>query len=55
MPEIRAQLTDEIHRKLKAEAAHQGIPLKELVARIIKDYVSNETHQAGRAPKRGSK
>jgi len=49
MPEIRAQLTDEIHRKLKAEAAHQGIPLKELVARIIDDYLGSQAGTASRS------
>ncbi len=43
VPEIRAQLTDEVHRKLKAEAAHRGMPLKELVAKILQQYVNSQS------------
>lgn len=42
MPEIRAQLGAELHRKLKAEAAHRGMPLKELVARILEEYMAQQ-------------
>lgn len=45
MPEVRAQLSAELHRQLKAEAAHQGIPLKELIARVLEQYIAERVKQ----------
>lgn len=42
MPEIRASLTVPIHRKLKVEAAREGMHLKELIARILKEHVNSQ-------------
>lgn len=42
MPEIRASLTVELHRKLKEEAARKGMHLKELIAKILEDHVKNK-------------
>jgi hypothetical protein len=39
MPEIRANLSTELHRKLKVEAAHRGVPLKELINEILAEHV----------------
>ena len=41
MPEIRASITVEVHRKLKEEAARDGKHLKELVAEILIAYLRN--------------
>jgi predicted HicB family RNase H-like nuclease len=42
MPEIRATLTTELHRKLKAEAARKGMHLKELIAQILEKHTNNQ-------------
>jgi len=42
MPEIRATLSAELHRKLKAEAANKGLHLKELVAQVLQEHAKNE-------------
>ena len=39
MPEVRATLSAELHRKLKAEAAQKGMHLKELIAQILEEHV----------------
>jgi predicted HicB family RNase H-like nuclease len=39
MPEIRASVTVEVHRKLKEEAARSGKHLKALVAEILLEYL----------------
>jgi predicted HicB family RNase H-like nuclease len=39
MPEVRASLTVQLHRKLKAEAAREGLYLKELIAKILQEHV----------------
>ena len=41
MPEIRASVTVEVHRKLKEEAARDGKHLKELVAEVLMMYLKN--------------
>ena len=41
MPEIRASVTVEVHRKLKEEAARDGKHLKELVAEILMTYLKD--------------
>jgi len=38
MPEIRANLTTEIHRKLKAKAASGGVHLKQLITQILEEH-----------------
>jgi predicted DNA binding CopG/RHH family protein len=38
MPEVRASLSVELHRKLKAEAAHRGMHLKKLIAKILEEH-----------------
>ena len=42
MPEIRATLNVQLHRKLKEEAAREGLHLKELVARILERHVKTQ-------------
>ena len=42
MPEIRASLTTDLHRKLKAEAAREGVHLKQLIADILEKYVNSQ-------------
>jgi predicted HicB family RNase H-like nuclease len=42
MPEIRANLTTELHRKLKAEAARDGVHLKNLVAQILEKHANGQ-------------
>ena len=39
MPEIRATLPEELHRKLKSEAAQEGKHLKELIAQVLAEHV----------------
>jgi len=41
MPEIRASVTVEVHRKLKEEAARNGKHLKELVNEILISHIKN--------------
>jgi hypothetical protein len=41
MPEIRASITVEIHRKLKEEAARSGKHLKALVSEILVAHIQN--------------
>jgi hypothetical protein len=41
MPEIRASVTVEVHRKLKEEAVRSGKHLKELVAEILVTHLKN--------------
>lgn len=38
MPEVRASLSVDLHRRLKAEAANRGMHLKKLIAKILEDY-----------------
>ncbi len=42
MPEIRASLTLQLHRKLKEEAAREGVHLKELIAKILQEHVNSQ-------------
>lgn len=42
VPEIRASLSSELHRKLKAEAAREGVHLKDLIARILEEHVKEQ-------------
>jgi len=41
MPEIRASVTVDIHRKLKEEAARSGKHLKTLVTEILEAHIKN--------------
>lgn len=41
MPEIRASITVEIHRKLKEEAARNGKHLKALISEILVAHIQN--------------
>jgi len=41
MPEIRASITVEVHRKLKEEAARDGKHLKELVSEVLVAHLRN--------------
>jgi predicted HicB family RNase H-like nuclease len=41
MPEIRASVTVEVHRKLKEEAARNGKHLKELVAEVLQAHLKD--------------
>ena len=52
MPEIRATLSAELHRKLKAEAANKGLHLKELVAQVLQEHSNN---QGGASKKKQAK
>ncbi len=53
MPEIRASVTVEVHRKLKEEAARSGKHLKELINEILITHVKNgEGGGKGRAAKK---
>ena len=47
MPEIRASVTVEVHRKLKEEAARNGKHLKELVAEVLIAHLRNGAGQVG--------
>ena len=47
MPEVRAQLNTELHRKLKAKAAHLGIPLKELIVQVLTEYMAKQESGGG--------
>jgi hypothetical protein len=42
MPEIRATLPVDLHRKLKAEAARKGVHLKDLIAEILDKHSNNQ-------------
>jgi len=41
MPEIRASVTVEVHRKLKEEAARDGKHLKALIAEVLIEHIKN--------------
>ncbi len=41
MPEIRASVTVEVHRKLKEEAARNGKHLKVLIAEVLMEHIKN--------------
>ena len=41
VPEIRATVDVQLHRKLKAEAAREGLHLKQLIAKILEDHSKN--------------
>ena len=41
MPEIRANLTMELHRRLKSEAAREGKHLKQLVAEVLEQHAKS--------------
>ena len=41
MPEIRASVTVEVHRKLKEEAARNGKHLKVLIAELLVEHIEN--------------
>jgi predicted HicB family RNase H-like nuclease len=41
MPEIRASVTVEVHRKLKEQAARDGKHLKDLVAEVLVAHLRN--------------
>jgi len=42
MPEVRALLTEQLHRKLKEEAAREGLHLKVLVVNILQDHIGKQ-------------
>jgi len=42
MPEIRANVTTELHRKLKSDAASRGVYLKELIAQVLENYIGSK-------------
>jgi predicted HicB family RNase H-like nuclease len=42
VPEIRATIDEQLHRKLKAEAAREGVHLKQLIAKILEDHSKNK-------------
>jgi len=42
MPEIRASLSTELHRKLKAEAAREGVHLKDLIAQVLEKHTNSQ-------------
>ena len=43
MTEVRANVSKELHRSLKQEAAREGLHLKKLVCDILEQYVYNRT------------
>ena len=47
MPEIRASVSVEVHRKLKEEAARHGKHLKDLIAEILAEHLK-DTQGGGR-------
>jgi len=55
MPEIRASVTVEVHRKLKEEAVRNGKHLKSLINEILVAHVKNSQGGAkGKAAKKAS-
>jgi len=42
MPEIRANLSVGLHRRLKAQAAREGVHLKDLVAQILERHTNSQ-------------
>jgi len=41
VPEIRATVDVQLHRRLKEEAAREGMHLKQLIAKILEDHSKN--------------
>ena len=54
MPEIRTSLSVELHRKLKGEAVHKGMHLKQLVAQILEEHVKGNKANKSQRPSRGN-
>jgi hypothetical protein len=54
MPEIRASITVEIHRKLKEEAARNGKHLKALISEILVAHIHNGAGGAKSKPPRSN-
>ena len=52
MPEIRAAVPMEIHRKLKSEAVRDGKHLKDLVAEILAAHTRNTDGDKQSKPRR---
>ena len=48
MAEIRASVTEQVHRKLKEEAARSGKHLKALVAELLQAHVARRLTAAAR-------
>jgi len=42
MPEVRTPLSEQLHRKLKEEAAREGLHLKVLVANILQNHIEKQ-------------
>ncbi len=42
MPEVRCSLPKQLHRQLKEQAAHEGLYLKVLIAKILQEHVKNQ-------------
>ena len=47
MPEVRTNLSIELHRKLKGEAVNKGMHLKQLVAEVLEEHASALVKQSG--------
>lgn len=45
MPEVRASLSEELHRQLKEQAARDGLHLKALIAKILQEHVQKQKEQ----------
>jgi len=42
VPEIRASLAVELHRKLKMEAARKGMHLRDLIAQVLEEHMKKQ-------------
>ncbi len=42
VPEIRTSVDVQLHRKLKAEAAREGVHLKDLIAKILEEHAGSK-------------
>jgi len=45
VPEIRASITVELHRRLKGEAVRKGMHLKQLIAQILEEHAGGRSNK----------
>ena len=55
MPDVRASLSVEWHKELKKEAADEGVPIKDLVARILMQHLQARLKEQGKSPSKGKR
>jgi hypothetical protein len=55
MPDVRASLSVDWHKELKKEAADEGLPIKDLVAKILMHHLEEKLKEKGKPASRGKR